>query len=507
MEDKPTGSHGVPGKAGSYWLASTPDTSYPALNGDIRTDVAVLGGGITGITTALLLKKGGLRVALVEAGRIVRSVTGFTTAHISSAQGNYYRKLIDSFGTEKARMCAHSAEASIEKIVSLASEYRIDCDLSRPAEYVYSASEDEVEDLKSEFEAVRQLDLPVTYVSRAPLPFENYGAIRYDHQAKFHPRKYLLPLAEAVNGDGSSIFENTRATDIEDGETCKVKTDRGTITAANIVVATQVPFTLKDLLVGRMKPYRSYVLGVRAEGDLSEDMFYSTEEPCHYIRTTPAEGGPLLIVGGEDHKTGAVTNTAENYRRLEKYTRERYKVKSVDFSWSTQDYYSFDSLPFIGRMPDMKHCYVGTGYKGTGMTYGTVAAMVISDQILKGSSPWQEVYDPHRVKLSKEAVPLLETQAQIAKHYVGERLKAPAPPADIPAGGAGLAEIKGERANVYRDESGTLHAVRPQCTHMGCYTEWNEAEKTWDCPCHGSRFDLDGSVIHGPAVRPLRKID
>ncbi|WP_424357649.1 FAD-dependent oxidoreductase [Methanocella sp. MCL-LM] len=507
MATESEGKHGVQGKSESFWTASTPDPGYPALSGDLKVDVAVLGGGITGITSALKLKKAGLKVALVEGRRILHGATGYTTAHVSSAQALQFGELIGLFGEQKARMIADSQQASVEEIARTAREYGIDCDLARPAEYVYAADEGDLKDLNAEFEANKRLGLPVSYVDKAPLPFENYGAIRYDNQLRFHPRKYLLPLAQAINGDGSYVFENTMATDIDDGETCKVKTYQGTITANHVIVATQVPFTMKDLLVTRMKAYRSYVLGVRVEGDVSPDMFYSTEEPCHYIRTTPADGGNLVIIGGEDHQTGKVTDTIQKYRTLEQYARERYRITSIDYSWSTEDYYTFDGVPFIGRMPNMKHCYIGTGYKGTGMTYGTVAAMINADLILNGSSPWEEAYNPHRVKLTKEAGEMLAAQGFIMKHFVGERLKGPEPLAKIPAGGAGFSEYKGHKANVYKEASGDVHAVTPQCTHMGCYTEWNNGERTWECPCHGSWFGYDGSVLHGPTVKPLKRLD
>jgi glycine/D-amino acid oxidase-like deaminating enzyme len=379
--------HGVPGKAESYWLASMPDTSYPTLKEKLTVDVAVLGGGITGITTALLLKKRGLKVAVVEAGKIGYGVTGYTTAHISSAQAFYYNKLIGKYGEEKARQCADSCQASIETIAGLVKEYGIDRDFRRTTEYVYAAGRDDVRDQKDEPDAEKRLGLPVSYVDRAPLPFENYGAICYTNQAEFHPGKYLLPLAKAVDGDGSYVFEGTWALDIIDGEPCTVKTTRGDLAARGIVIATHIPFTNMDLIPARIKPFMSYVLGIRIESELPREMFYSTEKPCHYIRTQPTPDGQLVVVGGEDNPVGSVNRAEEKYRKLEAFCRSRFKVKSIDYSWSTHDNYTFDSLPFIGRYTTGKHFYVATGFKGTGMTYGTVADMVLADQITGKKSP------------------------------------------------------------------------------------------------------------------------
>ena len=495
--------HGVPGKAESYWLASMPETGYPTLKANLKVDVAVLGGGITGITTALLLKKRGLKVALVEAGKIVHGVTGYTTAHISSAQAFYYKELIGKYGEEKARQCADSCQASIETIAGLVKEYGIDCDFRRAQEYVYAAGRDDTRELKDELEAEKRLGLPVSYVDRAPLPFENYGAIRYVNQAEFHPGKYLLPLAKAVDGDGSYVFEGTRALDIIDGEPCTVKTTRGNLAARDIVIATHIPFTNMDLIPARIKPIMSYVLGIRIEGELPPEMFYSTEYPCHYIRTQPTPDGQLVIVGGEDNPVGNVNRTEEKYQKLEEFCRSRFKVKSIDYSWSTHDNYTFDNVPFIGRYTTSKHFYVATGFKGTGMTYGTVAAMILADQITGKKSPYADVYSLGRIELPG-AADFLKTQTEIVKMFTEERLKKPKGPEKIAAGNWGLAKVEGHKAAVYREETGKVHAVSPQCTHMGCYVSWNDGERTWDCPCHGSRYKEDGTVFHGPAVYDLK---
>ncbi len=495
--------HGVPGRADSYWIVSTPDPAYPTLKQGLNVDVAVLGGGITGITTALLLKKRGLKVALVEAEKIVKGVTGYTTAHVSSAQANYYSDLIGMYGEDKARQCADSCQASVELIASLTKEYGIDCDLTRPSEYVYAASPDQVDSLKNELDAEQRLGLPVSYVDRAPLPFENYGAIRFSNQLQFHPRKYLLPLAEAVNGDGSYVFEGTRALDIVHGEPCTVKTDNGELLANDIVLATHIPFTNMDIIPARITPVMSYVLGVRLEEEISRDMFYSMEKPCHYIRTQPSEHGQLVIVGGEDNNVGKVTETEQKYKKLEQYARSHFKVKSVEYSWSTHDNYPFDSVPFIGRYTASKHFYVGTGYKGTGMTYGTVAAMILADELTGKKSPYADVYSLSRLELPG-AIGFLKTQADIMKMFTGERLQKPEDISKIKPGSSGLSEVNGHKAAVYKDESGKVHAVSPQCTHMGCYVSWNDGELTWDCPCHGSRYREEGAVFHGPAVYSLK---
>ncbi len=497
--------HGVPGRAESFWIASTPDTSYPTLKENLKVDVAVLGGGITGITTAVLLKEKGLSVALVEAGKIVRGATGYTTAQVSSAQSFYYKKLIDMYGENKARQCADSCQESIETIARLVKEHGIDCDFRRTAEYAYAADRDDTEKLKDEMDAEKQLGLPVSYVDRAPLPFDNYGAIRCTNQAEFHPRKYLLPLAKTIDGDDSYVFEGTRALDIEDGEPCTVKTTRGELQANDIVLATHIPFTNMDLIPARIKPIMSYVLGIRIEGELPREMFYSTEEPCHYIRTQPTTDGQLVIVGGEDNPVGKVTDTEEKYRKLKQYALSHFKVKSLDYSWSTHDNYTYDNVPFIGRYTTGKHVYVATGFKGAGMTYGTVAAMILADQITGSKSPYGDVYSLGRIELPG-AADFVKTQAGVVKMLAEGILEKPEDISKIQPGRSGMAEVNGHKAAVYKEPSGEVYAVSPHCTHLGCYVSWNDGERTWDCPCHGSRFKKDGTVFHGPAVHDLKDL-
>ncbi|HTX44418.1 MAG TPA: FAD-dependent oxidoreductase, partial [Methanocella sp.] len=504
METPYKANHGVPGKDQSFWVESAPDTDHPPLKGDVSVDVAVLGGGIAGLTTALLLKKGGLKVAVIEAGRIVKGVTGYTTAHISSSSyAAYYRELQDRFGEEKARTCAASCQASIDLIERLVKEYGIDCDFRRNSEYLYAVSEADARMLKAELEVESRLGLPVSFMDRAPLPFEHYGAIRYEGQAQFHPRKYLLGLAKAIPGDGSHIFEMTRALGVEDGEPATVQTERGEITAGDVVVATHFPILNTGLLFARMKPVRSYVLGIRAGDSLDDNMYYSSEDPCHYIRSQPTPEGPLLIVGGEDHPVGQVEHTEERYRNLEKFCKGHFQVKSIDYSWSTQDNYTSDGVPFIGKYRELGHVYVATGFKGTGMTYGTVAATLLSGLILEGSSPYQALYDPGRPGPDAGGARLIRGSPKAAETSAGERSRPPKRAPAMEAGEAAYVEIDGKKAAAYMDESGKLHVVSPACTHMGCLVQWNGGEKTWDCPCHGSRYTYDGKVIHSPTVRDL----
>lgn len=408
-----------------------------------------------------------------------------------------------------AKACASSCQASIDLIESMSKRYGIECEFGRAAEYVFISSKDDEKDVREEFDAIRKAGLPATFEKKSPLLFEHYGAIRLNDQAYFHPRKYLLGLANAINDDMCRIYENTRAISIHEGDPCTVRTDRGSIKAKDVVVATNFPFIFNGLLFAHMKPYRSYVIGAKARHELPPDsMFYSSERPCHYIRTQPLkEGGALLMVGGEDHQTGHEEDTLSRYKKLEEYTRKRFDIQSIEYSWSTQDNYPFDDVPFIGKVTHgSKHVYVATGFKGSGMTYGTISGMLITDGILGKKHPCEELFDPGRVKITGDITNVLGLNVQIGTAFVGDRVSKHEDFSTIKPGEAGISTCDGRRCAVYKDETGKAYSVSPVCTHMGCYIRWNDAERTWDCPCHGSRFKADGRMIHGPAVRDLEKI-
>ncbi|NJD77365.1 MAG: FAD-dependent oxidoreductase [Candidatus Methanoperedens sp.] len=495
-----------PGRAESFWIATTPETEYPSLTENVSVDVAILGGGIAGITSALFLKKAGLNVAVIESQRIIKGVTGYTTAHITSAHNLIYDYLIDHFGKDGAQQYADANQEAIERIAQLVEEHNIDCDFRRTSEYIYAESKEDVEKLGREFEAAKSLGLPVSYMDAAPLPFKTYGAIHYKNQAQFHPRKYLLSLAKLIPGNGSFIFENTRALDVEESEPHRIKTDRGYLIAKNVIIATHFPFLNQGMFFARMEPYRSYVLGVRIADEVPEEMFDSSKDPSHYIRTQPTPDGLLVIVGGEDHPTGHAANTVEHYERLEQFARNHFQIKSIDYHWSTQDNYSFDKVPFIGRFtPGSKHLYVATAFKGWGMTHGMVAATILSDLILGRSNPYQELYNPGRYKLLTTGGKLITQNIQIAETLLKGRLSRPEKFSSINIREAKVVDVKGEEVAVYKDDKGNIHAVSPACTHMGCIVSWNSAEKSWDCPCHGSRFNFNGEVIHSPAVKNLER--
>ena len=491
----------------SFWVDTTPQTNYPPMPGNTSVDVAVLGGGITGLTAAVLLKRLGKTVAVIEAQRIAEGVTGHTTAKITSQHKLIYDTLIKGHGEQKARLYAEANEAAIDRIEAFVNEQSIDCDFGHLPAYVYTEDADVLSQLEAEVAAAQTVGLPASFVSEVPLPFPIKGAVRFENQAQFHIRKYLLPLAEEIPGEGSHIFENTRAVNVKEGVRCRVETDRGHVFAKDVIVATHIPFTFKGQFWGKATPQREYGVSARIESTRAlEGMFISAESPTRSVRTAPKEEGLSLIVVGEAHKTGEEPDTERRYRNLEEWARERFGVTVFENRWSSQDYSSFDGLPYVGRIgARSEHVYVATAFAAWGITNGTAAAMLLSDLIGGKENRWADLYDSTRTS-PFGAKSLYEEGASQAMHFFKDRFEGATEVASAIAPGEGrIVGRPGDQTAVYRDSQGEIHAVSARCTHLGCIVSWNPAETSWDCPCNGSRFPVEGEVLQSPAVRELEK--
>ncbi|USZ68589.1 FAD-dependent oxidoreductase [Halorussus salilacus] len=507
----------LPGRHESLWTDTTPRTDFPALDGDLRVDTAVVGGGIVGVTAALDCAEAGREVALLEADRVVEGVTGKTTAKITAQHGLVYDELLRKHGRERARGYAEANSAAVETVARRVEEYDIDCDFERLPAYTYAADEDQRRAIKRETAAAEALDLPASYVEDPPFPAESPCAVRFDDQAQFHPRKYLLDLVEAIPEAGSHVFEETRVTGVEDGDSgvrgsespCEVETERGTVTAENVLVATHFPIEDPAFYFARQHPKRSYVLAVRLAEEPPRGMFYRDAEPYFSVRPHPTDDGTLTLVGGQNHKTGQGGSTAERYRKLESQARERFDVESVEYRWSTQDYVSADKVPFVGRLgPGYENVYGATGFGGWGMTNGTAAGTLLAALARGGSTPWAETFDPERLDPGASGKDLVaenvDAGAQFARDW-GAAALAGGDAGDLAPGEGKVVRRGGKPLAVSRDDEGEIHAVSAVCTHMKCLVRWNDGEESWDCPCHGSRFSVDGEVLDGPAVEDLSK--
>ena len=493
----------------SLWIDSTPETGYPQLSGDVEVDVAVIGGGIVGLTAALMLKREGKRVALLESKRIAHGVSGYTSAKLTAGHGLMYRDLVKNFGLEGAVVYASSNQAAVDRLDAIARTEGIECRIVRTSNYVYTERDEEVEQLKEEDEAARAAGLPTSFVTDTDLPWAVKGAVRLDDQIKFHPREYLLGLADRIDGGGSLLFENSAALDLEEGEPCVVRTDGGRLLAKDVVVATHMPIFDRGLFFTKVHPSRSYVIAFPAPSSAVEGMYITAGEPMRSVRSAETDTGSYMLVGGEHHRPGEEPDTYKPYALLEEFARERFGATEITHRWSTQDNFSIDGVPYVGRLTrSSDHAYVATGFGGWGLSNGTLAAMLLTDEILGRPNEWAWLYDAKRLKPQVSAKSFVEENLKAGKHFVGDRLSPPGGDEEDLQPGEGTVVREGvQHVALYKDEAGALHRLSAVCTHLGCIVGWNPAEKSWDCPCHGSRFATDGEVIQGPAVDPLGPAD
>lgn len=494
------------GKPVSFWIDSTPDTNFTEFRDNVVVDVAIVGGGIAGITAAILLKRAGKTVAVVEANHLAKGVSGHTTAKVTSLHRTIYADLIKKIGLEKARIYGDSNQAAVEFVANMVAQEQIDCDFSRERAYTFARYPDDLAEIEAEVDAAIKLGLPATFVSETSLPFPIAGAIQFENQAKFHARKYLLHLANQIPGNGSYIFEDTRVKTVEEGKPCQVITNKGTVNATDVIVTTNLPILDQGLFFAKTYPKRSYIVGAHIDSAKApEGVHIGIGNDSHSIRTTPTPDGLLLLIGGAGHKTGAVVNTEQNYLELENYGLSNFGIESFDYRWSSQDMVSFDRVPYIGKLtPVNQHIYVATGFSLWGMTNGTMSGMLLSDMILGKENPWAELYDATRATPFISGTSIKEN-ADVAKHWIADRFKGlqDSSLSEVSNGEGKILSIDGEKVGAYRDESGTVHAVSAVCPHLGCIVEWNSAEKSWDCPCHGARFNCEGEVLRAPAVKNL----
>lgn len=488
------------------WLEHA-DTAYPALSADLEVDVAVIGAGITGVTAAHLLKRAGKTVALLEQNRVGYGATGYTTAKLTVGHSLVYADLIDSFGVEAARRYARSNQEAIETVAGIVSEHGIECDFERATNYVYTESSESAPKIEREVEAAEAAGIAAELTTETDLPYEIAAAVRIDGQAQFHPLKYLAALARDVEGDGSHVLELTRALDVHRGEPCVVETAQGRIRAGHVLVATQLPFLDRGLFFAKAHPTTSYAIAAGSDA-APRGMYISVDQPTRSVRSTPGHDGKrVLIVGGEGHKPGDEPDTNERYERLERFLAERFGIAEAEYRWSTHDYSPVDKLPYIGRLRRGDgRILVATGYAKWGMTKGTLAASMLTDEVLGRENEYADLYDAKRVDLRRSALTFARENGHVAGFFFRDRVRPRPGEEDVEklAPGEGtVARIGGTQYAVSRTDEGELVTLSARCTHLGCIVGWNPADRAWECPCHGSRFAADGTVVQGPATKDL----
>ena len=490
----------------SYWIASAPLPDYSPVKSNIDVDVAVVGGGIVGITAAMLLKRAGRKVALLEGLKLLHGTTGFTTAKVTSGHSLIYESISSKHGDDAAMAYAAAQESTIHQIATWVEDEAIDCDFERRANYIYCSTPRDITKIQSEAEAEQRAGLPSRFTKKTDLPFKVAAAVKQPNQAQFHPVKYLAHFAQQIPGDGSDIYENSRVTAVREGQRCELEVNGQTVRCDQVVLATNYPILDRGLFFPRVHPKRSYVIAGPIEASADPNGMYISTQPTRSVRTTPFEDGRLLIVGGEGHTVGQDYETQDHYRKLEKWAFKRFGLSDVRYRWSSQDGTTVDELPYIGSLRrGSDRIYTATGFGKWGMTNGTCAAMIISDTILGRDNRWASLFDPHRVTVRESAKKFLKENAKVALHWVRDRVAHPQRGAfeDLAPGDAGVRQVGLKNLAGYRDDAGDLHVVSAVCTHLACIVSWNKAEKSWDCPCHGSRFDPDGHVLQGPALKDL----
>jgi len=498
----------------SYWIKSAPTPSFPQPTGDVEVDVLVVGGGIMGITAAYLAKLAGRSVALIDRARVATMDTGHTTAHLTAVVDTRFHELQRRFGKDAARGVWDAGMSAIDQIVGLIRREGIECDFTWAPGYLHApvrtVDPKGVNDLEKEADALRGLDIKATPMPE--VPFFRVPGIRFPHQALFHPRKYLRALLAVIPGEGSHVFEQTNAEEFTDdprGVVCSGKRIR----AKYVILATHTPLMGNTGMMSAMafqtklSLYSSYaVAGKIPKSQHAPASFWDTSDPYDYLRIEARGDHGYAILGGEDHKTGQVSDTEPRYRSLEQRLRQYFPGVTIDHRWSGQVIETNDGLPFIGETAE--HQFAATGFAGNGMTFGTLGAMMAVDQLLGRKNPWGDLFDIHRKKRVGGLWTYLAENKDYPYYMLRDRLaRADDKSYDAVENGEGkILSIDGKKIAAYRGLDGKLALCSPVCTHLKCIVDWNTAEKTWDCPCHGSRFTPDGSVISGPAEEPLERL-
>jgi glycine/D-amino acid oxidase-like deaminating enzyme/nitrite reductase/ring-hydroxylating ferredoxin subunit len=495
------------GATESVWLSGAPPKHRPRLEKDARADVCVLGGGIAGLTTAYLLAEEGKKVLLIDDGPLTAGESSRTTAHLSNAIDDRYWWIERVHGEEGARRAAESHTAAIDRIASIVRKEGIDCGFERLDGYLFNPAEEEVEDLERERDAAHRAGLTDVelLVGLPEPPFPTGRCLRFPRQGQFHPLMYLSALAEAIEAKGGRLHTRTRAERVEGGAPARVTTARGpVVTADAVVVATNSPIHTRVAVHAKQASYRTYAIALEIPKDsLPRALYWDTLQPYHYVRTATDDGWQILIVGGEDHKTGQEQEEVfERHARLEAWARERFPgAGELAYRWSGQIIETADGLAFIGKSPGdrAENVYLTTGDSGMGMTHGTIAGMLLTDLIQERENDWASLYDPSRMSL-KAAGALARENLNAAAHYADFVTPGEVSEVSEIAPGEGAVVRRGlKRIAVYRDAGGELHERSAVCPHLGCVVAWNGLEKSWDCPCHGSRFAPTGDVVNGPA--------
>ncbi|MFI5452941.1 FAD-dependent oxidoreductase [Pedobacter sp. UC225_61] len=470
-------------------------------------DVLIIGGGITGLTTALLLQQQGKKCLILERGNIGFGTTGGTSAHLNTFFDATYPEIESDFGKENSKLVAKAGKEAFSLIKKLAKDLKIECDLAEKNAYLFAQDEKQSKEVKEILEASKRAGIEVEQADKISLPIPFTSAILFKKQGQFHPIKYIQKLAEAFEKNGGVIVERTFINEVEKkGEFVYAVADHMIFKAQHLVYATHAVPGVNSFSF-KCAPYRSYVIGLTlTDENYPNELAYDMMEPYHYFRTHEIEGQKYLLVGGEDHKTGQ-GDADSAFKELESYVKQYFDVKEISYRWSSQYYVPADGLPYIGKMPGEENIYVATGFNGNGMMFGTLSGILISDEILGKKNEFKELFSAARIKPIAGFTELVQENANVAWHFVADRFNTESISTlkEMESESGTVADYNGEKLALYKHKNGKVTILNPVCTHAGCIVNFNAVEKSWDCPCHGGRFDLEGNVLCGPPRKNLER--
>lgn len=495
----------------SLWLKENQIERFPELEEDIETDICIIGAGIFGISTAYYLTKRNYKVVVIEREKIASKVTGHTTAKITSQHGLIYHYLLKQYGIEFAKKYFQANEESINEIERIIIENKIECDFKREINNIYTVNSSEILKIEEELEALKVINPNAKKIKESPLPFDIVSGIEFPNQANFNPIKYIRGLVKEIIKKGGRIYENTTCHEVKkdkEGYICYTKNNK--VRAKKIVLATHYPFiNIPGMFFSKMYQSSSYVIGIDTKTDLFPGMYINIQAPIYSFRTAKDDKNDILLLGGLDHKTGENISYENSYGKLEEQAKKWYPKAEIKYHWSTRDCITLDKIPYIGEFSNiMPKVYVGTGFNKWGMTSSNLAARIITDKISQNENQYEEIFKATRVNpiINKDEVKNMVMQT--TKSMIVERIKTEDEDIErIKKDFGKIIEVNGKKIGVYKDYEGILHCVKPICTHLGCVLSWNDADKTWDCPCHASRFDYDGKNIYNPGLKDLEKVE
>lgn len=494
----------------SFWLENIDKIEGNGhLENDTNADVCIIGAGIFGLTTAYYLCREGYRVVVIDKGNIANGVTGHTTAKITSQHDLIYSYLSKEYGIKFAKKYYEVNEQAIKNIIEIVEKNNISCDLEKKSSYIFTEKKEEIAKINEEIEAMKYInDLEDFKAEDINLPFKTLGGIEFKNQAQFNPLKYAKGLVKYILSKKGRIYDNTLCIDVKkENDEFTVFTEKNKIYAKYIVMASQYPFLkIPGMYFLKMYQSSSYVIGIKTNEKLPDGMYINVEEPKLSFRTAiDKDNNKILLIGGAGHKTGEKVTYEGTYGILERKAKELYKDSEIIYRWSTRDAITLDKIPYIGEYSSMyKNMYVATGFNKWGMTTSNVAANIVTEKIKGNGSIYEEIFKAERLNPIKNKGEVKNMVVDSIKGIIGNRIKEEnISIEDIPNNSGGIIDIDGEKVGIYKNEEGKVYKINPVCTHLGCILEWNDADKTWDCPCHGSRFDFKGNNIYDPAFKNL----